>query len=117
MAHMKRSTNFSSSEAAWCITATVIAAASYLSSGRPSLSNLQLEIKSKKKRKKKKKLTTKGLAGQPLSQLVRVQGAVELFQPVEQLSLGTELSPGSLKEEILSHQHATHEVINLHPHI
>ena len=58
-----------------------------------------------------------GLAGQPLSQLVRVQGAVELLQPVEQLSLGAELPLSSLKEEILCHQHATHEVINLHPHI
>ena len=37
-----------------------------------------------------------GLAGQPLSQLVRVQGAVELLQPVEQLSLRTELPLSSL---------------------
>ena len=40
IAHMNLSTNFSSSEAAWCITATVMAAASYLSSGSPSLSSL-----------------------------------------------------------------------------
>ena len=58
-----------------------------------------------------------GLAGQPLSQLVRVQGAVELLQPVEQLSLRTELPLSSLKEEMLCHHHATHKVINLHPHI